>query len=100
MRAYRPWFGEMPFDPWKAAIAVLINAIALTMLFRRQIAGIPNTDETRRAAEQLFRANEAKIKDQTKATVRCIPFDQPNSPGKCIFTGAETGTEVLFAQAY
>src|SRR5687768_14585893 len=30
------------------------------------------------------RANEAKIKEQTKATVRCIPFDQPGGTGKCI----------------
>jgi prolyl-tRNA synthetase len=43
---------------------------------------------------------EAKIKDQTKATVRCIPFDQPGAPGKDIFTGQETPTQVLFAQAY
>ena len=43
---------------------------------------------------------EARIKDQTKATVRCIPFDQPGTTGKCIYTGEETTTEVLFAQAY
>ncbi len=46
------------------------------------------------------RANEAKIKEETKATVRCIPFDQPATPGKCVYTGKETTTEVLFAQAY
>ncbi|HVT87256.1 MAG TPA: proline--tRNA ligase [Tepidisphaeraceae bacterium] len=43
---------------------------------------------------------EAKIKTETKATVRCIPFDQPKAPGKCIFSGKETKTQVLFAQAY
>jgi prolyl-tRNA synthetase len=46
------------------------------------------------------RANEAKIKEQTKATVRCVPFDQPAAGGKDIFTGQETKTEVIFAQAY
>jgi prolyl-tRNA synthetase len=46
------------------------------------------------------RANEAKIKEQTKATVRCIPFDQPGTKGKCIYTGEETDTQVLFAVAY
>ncbi|HWB52680.1 MAG TPA: aminoacyl--tRNA ligase-related protein [Tepidisphaeraceae bacterium] len=45
------------------------------------------------------RENEAKIKDQTKATVRCIPFDQGQT-GKDIFTGEQTSTQVLFAQAY
>jgi prolyl-tRNA synthetase len=44
--------------------------------------------------------NEAMIKDQTKATVRCIPFDQPASEGRDIFTGQPTRTQVLFALAY
>ena len=43
---------------------------------------------------------EAKIKAETKATVRCIPFDQPAQPGKCVYSGRETATRVLFAQAY
>jgi prolyl-tRNA synthetase len=46
------------------------------------------------------RENEAKIKEETKATVRCIPFDQPASSGRCILSGKETKTEVLFAIAY
>jgi prolyl-tRNA synthetase len=46
------------------------------------------------------RAAEARIKDETKATVRCIPFDQKAGKGKCIYSGEETDTEVLFAQAY
>jgi len=46
------------------------------------------------------REAEAKIKEQTKATVRCIPFDQAGGTGKCIYTGEETGTQVLFAVAY
>jgi prolyl-tRNA synthetase len=46
------------------------------------------------------RQAEAKIKAETKATVRCIPFAQPDTSGKCIFSGKETRTQVLFAQAY
>jgi prolyl-tRNA synthetase len=46
------------------------------------------------------RQNEAKIKEETKATVRCVPFDQPAASGKDIYTGEETKTEVLFALAY
>jgi len=46
------------------------------------------------------RANEAKIKEQTKATVRCILLEQSGQSGKCIFSGEETDTRVLFAQAY
>jgi len=43
---------------------------------------------------------EAKIKAETKATVRVIPFDQPGTSGKCVYSGRETKTQVLFAQAY
>jgi len=43
---------------------------------------------------------EAKIKQETKATVRCIPFDQPTTLGKDIYTGEETTTQVIFAQSY
>jgi prolyl-tRNA synthetase len=46
------------------------------------------------------RAAEAKIKEETKATVRCIPLDQPAAGGKCIYSGEETTTQVIFAQAY
>jgi len=46
------------------------------------------------------RESEAKIKAETKATVRCIPFDQPQNEGACIFSGRKTKTQVLFAQAY
>jgi prolyl-tRNA synthetase len=53
-----------------------------------------------RAFFKPSRESEAKIKEQTKATVRCIPFDQPGTQGKCIFTGEPTETEVLFAIAY
>jgi prolyl-tRNA synthetase len=46
------------------------------------------------------RANERKIKDETKATVRVVPFEQPGTSGKDIITGQETATQVLFATAY
>jgi prolyl-tRNA synthetase len=46
------------------------------------------------------RANEAKIKELTKATVRCIVKEDPAQTGKCIYTGEPTNSQVLFAQAY
>jgi prolyl-tRNA synthetase len=46
------------------------------------------------------KAAEAKIKAETKATVRAIPFSQSGETGKCIVSGRETKTQVLFAQAY
>lgn len=43
---------------------------------------------------------EEKIKDETKATIRCIPLDAPEEAGKCIFTGAPSNKRVVFARAY
>ncbi len=44
--------------------------------------------------------NEAKIKAETKATVRCIPFEQAGGEGTDVYTGRPTRTQVLFAQSY
>ncbi|MDF7821757.1 proline--tRNA ligase [Runella sp. MFBS21] len=43
---------------------------------------------------------EEKIKEETKATIRCIPFDAPHEEGKCILTGKPSSQRVLFARAY
>jgi prolyl-tRNA synthetase len=43
---------------------------------------------------------EEKIKEETKATIRCIPFDQPDTTGKCIYSGEESSQLVIFAKAY
>lgn len=45
-------------------------------------------------------ATEEKIKDLTKATIRCIPLDRAEEAGSCIFTGGESVGRVLFAKAY
>jgi len=46
------------------------------------------------------RETELKIKDETKATIRCIPFDAETEKGKCIYTGNPSDKRVLFALAY
>ncbi|MBE7653891.1 proline--tRNA ligase [Tenacibaculum finnmarkense] len=43
---------------------------------------------------------EEKIKDLTKATIRCIPNDAKEEVGTCIFTGNPSTKKVLFAKAY
>ena len=46
------------------------------------------------------RETELKIKEETKATIRCIPFDAETEEGKCIYSGKPSGKRVLFAIAY
>ena len=43
---------------------------------------------------------EQKIKDETKATIRCIPFDQVPEEGKCVYSGNPSKGRVLFALSY
>jgi len=43
---------------------------------------------------------EDKIKNLTKATIRCIPLDAKEEDGKCILTGSPSSKRVLFAKAY
>lgn len=44
--------------------------------------------------------NEARIKEETKATLRCLPLEQPGGTGRCIFSGEETTEKAYFAKAY
>lgn len=43
---------------------------------------------------------EARIKELTKATIRCIPLNSPAEKGRCILTGRPSERRVLFARAY
>lgn len=44
--------------------------------------------------------DEEKIKEETKATGRCIPFESQPQAGKCFYTGRPTNQRVIFARAY
>jgi prolyl-tRNA synthetase len=43
---------------------------------------------------------ERQIQEETKATIRCIPFDRPKEEGKCMVTGKPSPGRVVFARAY
>ena len=43
---------------------------------------------------------EARIKEETKATIRCIPLEGDTTPGVCMVTGRPSARRVLFARAY
>jgi prolyl-tRNA synthetase len=43
---------------------------------------------------------EEKIKNETKATIRCIPFDRKPEKGNCIICGSQSEGRVIFAKAY
>jgi prolyl-tRNA synthetase len=43
---------------------------------------------------------EEKIKEETKATIRCIPLNNDSEEGICIYTGKPSKQRVVFARAY
>ncbi|HMO80197.1 MAG TPA: proline--tRNA ligase [Pyrinomonadaceae bacterium] len=43
---------------------------------------------------------EEKIKNETKATIRCIPLVSADEAGKCVFSGKDSARRVVFARAY
>ncbi|MBP6730838.1 MAG: proline--tRNA ligase [Chitinophagales bacterium] len=43
---------------------------------------------------------EEKVKELTKATIRCIPLNNKQEEGKCVFSGAASKERVIFARAY
>lgn len=44
--------------------------------------------------------DEARLKDETKATIRCIPLEQPGGSGTCFYTGREATEVAIFGRAY
>lgn len=67
-----------------------------------------NYDEFKQKVEQGFVRvyfdgdgdDENRIQDETKATVRVIPFEQPDTEGTCFYTGRTTKRVALFARSY
>jgi prolyl-tRNA synthetase len=65
-------------------------------------------DELKKAVEKGFAftwwcgssACEASIKEETKATMRCIPLEQPGGSGNCIYCGQTSRERAIFARAY
>jgi prolyl-tRNA synthetase len=45
-------------------------------------------------------ADERRIQEETRATIRCIPIEQPGGSGTCFYTGKPATTMVVFARAY
>jgi prolyl-tRNA synthetase len=46
------------------------------------------------------REDEEKIQDETGATIRVIPLEQPGTSGKCVYTGKDANQVAVFARAY
>ncbi len=102
-------------DGLAAAVRDLLNAVQANLLqqataFRdAHIHDVKTYDELRQVVEAGDWArgwwagsddDERRVKEETGATLRCFPFDQPDGPGACLFTGQAAREVALFAKAY
>jgi prolyl-tRNA synthetase len=117
--------GEKAFFPLDSALPETIKSLLLEIqdnLFARALAyrnektkEVKTYDEFKAQVEQGFAIahwdgtaeTEAKIKEETKATIRCIPTDESfiqqynlQQEGKCIYSGKPSKMKVVFAKAY
>jgi prolyl-tRNA synthetase len=97
-----------------AAVAAMLEEIQQA-LYDRALAfrkantvDAANYEELKKAVEKGFAfswwcgdaACEKKIGEETKATMRCIPLEQPGGEGKCIYCQAVARAKAIFARAY
>jgi len=108
--------GKSPasMDDIAGMVGNMLNEIQAGMLakalaFRESRTSEPNDyAEFKTAVETGFARSfwcgsancEAKIKEETKATMRCIPLEQSGGDGKCIFCGESAKEKGIFAKAY
>jgi prolyl-tRNA synthetase len=107
---------NVPLSAAPARIAALLQAMQTDLLDRARrfrdanTAEVNSYDEFKAKIEDPggfllahwdgTRATEDRIAAETKATIRCIPFDRAKEKGKCMVTGQPSEGRVLFARAY
>ena len=76
---------------------------------QRRTVKVDTYDEFKKKIEEGFfilahwdgtAETEAKIKEETKATIRCIPLNGDDTPGVCMVTGKPSKQRVIFARNY
>jgi len=103
-----------PLAGLPAAVRQVLDQIQAALLQRALAFRVANTFDPRDYAE--FQAAvekgfafaywcgstkcEDQIKEETKATLRCIPLDQPDTAGRCILCGQHAKQKAYFARAY
>jgi prolyl-tRNA synthetase len=90
---------------------IQLNIYTRALAFREQhITRVDSYDEFKKLLDEKggfmsahwdgTTETELAIKEETKATIRCIPLNNPNEAGKCIYSGKPSQQRVLFARAY
>nr|WP_295867107.1 proline--tRNA ligase [uncultured Chitinophaga sp.] len=107
---------SLSLDGLAGRIGELLEEIQLNLFTKAQnyrdehITRVDNFDEFQKVLDEKAgfvsahwdgtAETEEKIKELTKATIRCIPLDNPQEAGTCVLTGKPSKERVLFARAY
>jgi prolyl-tRNA synthetase len=106
----------MKLDEVASAIPALLDNIQTTIYERAlqfrndHITEVQTYDELKKVLDEKggfvsahwdgTAETEAAIKEETKATIRCIPLDAKEEKGVCIYSGKPSSRRVFFARAY
>jgi prolyl-tRNA synthetase len=106
----------MKMDDVEIAVPALLNMIQeniynKALAFRdEKVSAVESYDEFKKTLDEKggfvsahwdgTPETEASIKEETKATIRCIPLDADEETGKCVYSGKPSQRRVLFARAY
>ncbi|MBN2084038.1 MAG: proline--tRNA ligase [Anaerolineales bacterium] len=102
------------WDGLPQSVGALLDEIQLALLARAKKFRDDHTqdpadyDGFRGAVEQGFAVSwwcgdaacEEKVKEDTKATIRCIPLEQPDGKGRCLVCGKDASRKAVFGKAY
>lgn len=104
----------LPMAELEAQVPTLLESVQ-TAIYEKAVAfrdshtyDVSSYDELKEAVETGFaRAwwagdaeDEARVKDETRATVRCIPTEQPGGSGTCVYTGRPATEVAVFGKSY
>ena len=104
----------LPMAELEAQVPTLLEGVQ-TAIYEKAVAfrdshtyDVSSYDELKETVETGFaRAwwagdaeDEARIKDEARATVRCIPTDQPGGSGTCVYTGRPATEVAVFGKSY
>lgn len=104
----------LPIETLAQDIAALLDTIQADMLAAARAFTAERTmtaktyEEVKEGVQRGFvkglwcgdPACEAKLKAETSATTRCMPFEQTHEEGECVLCGAKANTEIYFSKAY
>src|SRR2546428_1647537 len=103
------WFPDLPTTIGRLLVEIQQSLHDKALAFRKSNTHDAKTyDELKTAVENGFAYSywcgsadcEAKIKEETRATMRCIPLEQEAGSGKCVYCGQVATARAIFGRAY